>query len=184
MINSIQEEQPASCFFNALYCEYRNLMLSLVQAYVDDPQACEDILQNAMLSLSGNQKRIEELPRSKQKAYILLAVRHACFDYLRKEKKISISDTPDAVLAGLLAESPELPETPFKAEAFFAAVRQLSMADQTLLIGHYIVGLNSGELAQFFGCTSGAARVRLHRARKRARELFSAMGLSLEDFLR
>ena len=185
-MNTMQEEQKASSFLTSLYCEYRNLMLSIAQTYINDTQACEDIFHNAFLSLIRNQNRIQDLPRPKQKAYMLLAVRHACFDYLRKERKINTMDAPDDVLIGLASESRELlelSEAPFKTVEFYSVIQQLSMADQTLLIGHFIVGLDSNELAQFFDCTAGTVRVRLHRAKKRALGLFSALGLSMEDFL-
>ena len=40
-MNTMQEEQKASSFLTSLYCEYRNLMLSIAQTYINDTQACE-----------------------------------------------------------------------------------------------------------------------------------------------
>jgi len=182
----IQTDRNASSFLTSLYSEYRNLMLSIAHSYIDDAQVCEDVFHNAFISLIRNQKRLQELPRPKQKAYILLAIRHACFDYLRKERKMNMMDMPDDVLMGLISTSREqqvMSETPFKAVELYSVIQKMSVEDQTLLIGHYIIGLDSNELAQILDCSSGAVRVRLHRANKRALALFSSLGLSMEDFL-
>ena len=185
-MRTISKRNADSAFLTTLYNEYRNLMLSVTRMYIDNPQVCEDVFHNAFLSIIRNQSRIQELQQPQQRAYILLTLRHACFDYLRKEKSMKITDLADDVLQDILSASREqcqLSEAPFKAVEFYAVIEKLSAEDQTLLIGHHIVGLNSHELALIVGCSSGAVRVRLHRASKRALNLFSSLGLSFEDFM-
>ena len=182
----IEKEDAQTSFLDSLYTEYRNFMLSIVQMYVRDTQICEDVFHNAFISLIRNQERIKDLPRPKLKAYILLAARHASIDYLRKERKMNLVDVPDDVLLEMLSRSRDVQSAsraPFQSVEFYAIIRQLSAEDQTLLIGRHIVGLESNELADLLGCTSGAMRVKLHRANKRAREMFTSFGLCLEDFL-
>jgi DNA-directed RNA polymerase specialized sigma24 family protein len=74
-------------------------------------------------------------------------------------------------------------ELPLLTVELYSVIRQLPIDDQTLLIGKHIVGLDSNELAQILNCSSGAIRVKLHRANKRAFELFTSLGLHFEDFL-
>lgn len=185
-MHKIEKEDAQTSFLDSLYAEYRLFMMSIVQMYVGDLQVCEDIFHNAFISLIRNQERIKDLPRPKQKAYILLAARHASIDYLRKERKMNLADVPDDVLMELLSRSREVQtasRAPFQSVEFYSIIRQLSVEDQTLLIGRHVVGLDSNELAQLVGCTAGALRVKLHRANKRAREMFVSFGLRLEDFL-
>lgn len=182
----IQKEEKQSSFLDSLYSEYRNFMISIVQMYIDDAQVSEDIFHNAFISLIRNQERIKELPRPKLKAYILLAARHASIDYLRKERKMNFVDVPDDVLLDLLSKSREVQtasKAPFQSVEFYSIIRQLSVEDQTLLIGRHVVGLDTNELAHLLDCTPGALRVKLHRANKRAFDMFASFGLRLEDFL-
>ena len=169
-----------------IYHQYRNYMLSIAKSYVDDAQASEDVFHNAFISLIHNQKTIAKLPPAKLKAYILLTVRHVSIDYLRKERKLNVETVPDNVLMALMEKSKNAlsaSELPFQMVEFYSLIERLPMEDQTLLIGRYIVGLDSNELARFLHSTPGNIRVKLHRANKRALELFSSLGLRMEDFL-
>lgn len=185
-MHGAEKEQAGLTTLGFIYSEYRNFMLSIARLYIDDAQICEDVFHNAFISLIRNQKKVTQLPPPKLKAYILLAVRHASIDYLRKERKMHLLDVPDDVLIDLLIKSKDVlskSELPFQTVEFYSLLRQLSAEDQTILIGSYIVGLDSEELAQILDCTPGNVRVKLHRARKRALALFSSLGLRMEDFL-
>ena len=182
----IQKEEKADMFLEQVYCEYRTFMLSVARVYIDDSQLREDIVHNAFIPLIRNEKRIKTLSVPQLRAYIVLAVRHASIDYLRKERKMNLADIPDDVLLDLVSQSSEAKTAstaPFLTVELRSVLQQLSSEDQTLLIGRYYLGLNSDELAAMFGCTAGALRVKLHRAGKRALALLKSQGLSLEDFV-
>ena len=185
-MKNTEKEQSWPAVLDAVYSEYRHFMLRIAGSYIDDPQACEDVFHNAFLALIRNQARIMELTAPQLKAYLLLAVRHASIDYLRKERRMNLVDIPDGVLEELVSrpgESASASERSFRTVELYEVMRQLSVEDQTLLLGHYVVGLDSNELAQLLDCSPGGVRVKLHRANKRALALFSAVGLRLEDFL-
>ena len=181
-----EKEQEPLATLDSIYSEYRNFMLSVARSYIDDAQISEDIFHNAFISLIRNQERVTKLSPPKLKAYLLLAVRHASIDYLRKERRMNLVDVSDDILMDLISKSREVlteSEMPFQTVEFYSIIRQLSAEDQTLLIGRYVVGLDSNELAQLLDCSPGGVRVKLHRANKRALALFSSVGLRLEDFL-
>lgn len=181
-----EKEETQLAMLDAIYSKYRNFMLSIARSYVDDAQACEDVFHNAFISLIRNQERITQLSPPKLKAYIILAVRHASIDHLRKERRMNLVDVSDDVLMDLISKSREVlttSEMPFQMVEFYSVIQQLSEEDQTLLIGKYVVGLDSEELAQLLDCKPGTVRVKLHRANKRALALFSSLGLRFEDFL-
>ena len=181
-----EKEETQLAMLDAIYSKYRNFMLSIARSYVDDAQACEDVFHNAFISLIRNQERITQLSPPKLKAYIILAVRHASIDYLRKERRMNLVDVSDDVLMDLISKSREVlttSEMPFQMVEFYSVIQQLPEEDQTLLIGKYVVGLDSEELAQLLDCKPGTVRVKLHRANKRALALFSSLGLRFEDFL-
>lgn len=185
-MQGLEKEQAGLTTLDSIYSEYRNFMLSIARSYIDDAQICEDVFHNAFISLIRNREIVTQLSPPKLKAYILLAVRHASIDYLRKERKIHLLEVPDDVLIDLLIRSKDVlsqSELPFQTVEFYSFLRQLSAEDQTLLIGSYIVGLDSEELARILDCKPGNVRVKLHRARKRALALFSSLGLRMEDFL-
>ena len=54
------------------------------------------------------------------------------------------------------------------------ALAGLSAADRSLLSSSYIDGLDLAAIARIEGCSIGAAKVRLHRARQRLRQILEA----------
>lgn len=55
-----------------------------------------------------------------------------------------------------------------------AALARLSAADRSLLSSSYIDDLDLAAIARIEGCSIGAAKVRLHRARQRLRQILEA----------
>ena len=170
---------------NEIYTRYRQFMLSITRIYIDDAHLCEDMVHNAFTSVILNKEKICEFPEPVVKAYIVLATRHACIDYLRKERRQNLVDLPDDILIELLSRSQERlsdSQAPFKMVEFYSVIKKLPVEDQTVLIGHHVIGLDTRELAKLVGCKPDALRVKLYRARKRALELFKSLGLRMEDF--
>ena len=56
-------------------------------------------------------------------------------------------------------------------DRFRAALARLSPADRSLLAASYVEGLAIADIARLESCSSGAAKVRLHRARTRLRRI-------------
>jgi len=185
MMEVVDIEKEQKAFLNDVYYKYQNVMLRIAKSYIDDSRICEDMVQNAFLSLLRNKKVVMKLPAPKLKAYIILATRHACIDYLRKERRMNLLDIPDNILLEMVDKSrARLSESdmPFRTVEFYSVIHQLPAEDQTILLGHYIAGLDTEELAHMLGCSPNTLRVRLHRARKRALALFQTLGLRMEDF--
>ena len=55
-----------------------------------------------------------------------------------------------------------------------AALACLSAADRSLLSSSYVDELDLAAIARIEGCSMGAAKVRLHRARQRLRQILEA----------
>lgn len=181
-----QEEHTSHSFLDSMYRDYKNLMISIAHKYIGDMLACEDVVHNAFICLIRNNQKLQQLSPPKLRAYVLLAIRHASIDYLRKERNFNVADLSDDVLLSLLSRSREIQDSttaPFKTVELFTLIHKLSIEDQTLLIGHYFIGLDTEELAQIIGCSPGTLRVKLYRAKKRAYDKFISAGLRFEDFI-
>lgn len=181
-----QKEHCSHAFLDAMYRDYKNFMISIAHKYIGDILACEDVVHNAFICLIRNNQTLQRLSPPRLRAYILLAIRHASIDYLRKERNFNIVDLSDDVLLSLLSKSKEIQfstTAPFKTVELYTLIHDLPIEDQTLLIGHYIIGLDTAELARIVECTPGALRVKLHRVKKRAYDKFTAAGLRFEDFI-
>lgn len=66
------------------------------------------------------------------------------------------------------------PQTSVQAIDLRRAVAKCAPADREMIEKHYVAGYTSRELGQQLGCTPGAVRIRVLRARRRIRETFGA----------
>jgi RNA polymerase sigma-70 factor (ECF subfamily) len=75
-----------------------------------------------------------------------------------------------------------VPERPAETGAVKAAFGRLSDDDRELLSLTGWEGLSPGEIAEVLGCRAGAARARLHRARKRFARALAQEGVDVDRY--
>ena len=165
----------------ALYQRYARLMFFTARRYIDDPHTREEVVQDALMALIPHVPRLRAMGQREQAAYIWAAVRSRAVSCLRaikraQERFVSL-DAPET--ARLAADTPSLDEWVLRGE-IGERLRQLwdrlPPEDQLLLEGRYILGCSDRELAAQLGCKPDSVRMKLTRARRRARAGFSGAG--------
>ncbi|HEX8005644.1 MAG TPA: RNA polymerase sigma factor [Trebonia sp.] len=161
--------------FEELYLAHYPDLLAYVRRRTESPDDAADAIAETFTTAW---RRIDELPAGPQARLWLYGVaRRVLANQRRGESRRS-------ALAHRLRE--ELAVWDEGTVADHDAVREvfgrLSADDRELLSLVSWEGLTTPEIATVFGCSQGAVRIRLHRARKRlARELDSA-GLDLSRY--
>ncbi|MDD2497391.1 MAG: RNA polymerase sigma factor [Desulfitobacteriaceae bacterium] len=125
---------------------------------------------------------IRYLSCNKSKGLIVIITRNTSIDILRKKKKIT-QIALEEVLYTL--ESNEVPLADFvtAAEGYALLVRSISQLDEKyadILQLKYIYDYHDNEIAEILGISSDNARVRLHRAKKKLREIMGKEELQNE----
>jgi RNA polymerase sigma factor (sigma-70 family) len=133
------------------------------------PGDVDELVQRTLLAClrARDQFRRESSFRS----YVFAIARHELYHHLRKQRRdgdrLDFSVTSVAQLvttpATRLARNAER-------RRVVEALRELPVDQQVLLELHYWEDLDIAALAEVFGATPGAIRVRLHRARKALRD--------------
>jgi RNA polymerase sigma-70 factor, ECF subfamily len=106
--------------------------------------------------------------------WLFAIARNLAIDELnRSAQRFEISGCDESLLdpASDSPQPPELVQAAQQSRQLQAALRQLPMADRSALALVYSHELDLAQVARIEGCTSGAIKVRLHRARARLREL-------------
>jgi RNA polymerase sigma-70 factor (ECF subfamily) len=85
----------------------------------------------------------------------------------------------DTDVADLYARSPEHSA---ELSAIARTLRELPDDDRELISLVAWEGLDPGEIARVLGCSRNAARIRLHRARKRLSKALSSAGITADGF--
>jgi RNA polymerase sigma-70 factor (ECF subfamily) len=96
----------------------------------------------------------------------------------RLSQPVSRTETPVSADTLEIASDAPLPDEQLVARQrehrLQASLASLSAADRSLLSSSYVDGLDLAAVARIEGCSVGAAKVRLHRARQRLKQILEA----------
>lgn len=165
-------EPDAQQFMITLYEEYHRLMFSTAKKYVSDHYAAEDVVQDSLISLLKNVRKIMSLERCNLAAYIVSTVRNTSINYLKKEqtkKKHLVYNSVEGSDAEI-SPAPSVEEFLLLKEALHtlsSAMMQLSAEERMLLDGRYLLGLSDEEIAEMIQCKPSSVRMKLTRVRRK-----------------
>lgn len=167
--------------FEALYTAcYRDVLGYLLRRIDDDPESAADLVAEVFVAVWN---RLDDVPSGPDaRPWIFGVARKVLGNYRRGAHR------RHALAARLRAALREVEVArPDAADPELAAVgpvfRTLSEKDRELLTLAGWEGLDPGQIAVVLGCTRGAARVRLHRARSRFARALRKAGVDVADFL-
>ncbi len=160
--------------FAALFARHRQAVHTAVAARLRDPEDRRDVVQEAF---ARAYQRLDTLgDPAAFRPWVLQIARNAAVDVLRRRSRypaVSLDDQP-----GLPPADDPAPDEQAELGELAARVRDgvalLSQRDATALALAVHFGFGPRELAAALGITPGAAKVVLHRARKRLRAALAA----------
>lgn len=166
--------EPDRSFMEAFYTQYRVLLYSIALRYTEQKETAEDLVQDALIQLMRHVDTLQTLSENARVMYGVCTLKSVACNWLRRNKRIvpwNTSMEESESEEGALDPTPEelflLKERRQELLARFYTMRE---ADQQLLVGKYILHKSDAELAQMFGCKAASIRVKLARARHRARK--------------
>lgn len=135
----------------------------------------DDLVQKTMLACVASKDRFRK--ESSFRTYLFTVARHELYHYLRSKRRdgarldFSVSSIVDILTtpASRLIKHAER-------QRVVDALRRLPVEQQTLLELYYWQELEIEAIGEVFEVEIGTARVRLHRARKKLRDLLEAEG--------
>jgi len=156
--------------FGRIVTAYQGMVFGYLGRMGLDRASAEDVAQETFLRVWRHASQFN--PRLGRPAtWILTIARNLALSHLARPARrweVAGGEEMDAVAADIGA-----PDAPLQAQqrraGLQAALAQLSPADRSLLAASYADDLALADIARLEGCTQGAAKVRLHRARARLR---------------
>jgi RNA polymerase sigma-70 factor (ECF subfamily) len=148
--------------FEELYAAHRVSLLGYALRRTDNTDDAADVLAETFLTAW---RRLDDVPPGEQgRLWLYGAARRVLANHRRGERRrLALADRLKAELAMTYQQPDYIGGVAEIATAF----RRLSVADQDLLALAGWEGLAPGEIAMVIGCSRNAARIRLHRARRR-----------------
>lgn len=163
--------------FERLYRAHFHHVLGYTLRRVDAPEDAADVVAETFLVAW---RRLEAVPDGDDARPWLYGVARRVLANQRRARSRQ-SRLATRLAAELAAAGSEVAAEPPPAAALSAAFARLSEADREVLGLQVWEELTSDGIAHALGCTRGAARVRLHRARRRLAVALLAEGLDREE---
>ena len=149
------------------------LMLYMIRQFGVSADDEEDVLQDCIVNICRNIRKFQQMDYCKTRAYIVIIIRNLCIQrYIsdRKAKLLSLdSDYLDEAIIGNANEK-SIVDSDARLDVL-ELKDHLSERDKLLLLGKYVEGLTTEELAERLNCKPNSIRMLLSRAKKAAREI-------------
>ncbi|GAA2210192.1 sigma-70 family RNA polymerase sigma factor [Nonomuraea monospora] len=162
--------------FEAVYKETYEHILGYAVRRCESPEDAADVVAE---TFAIAWRRFDALPAGREARLWLYGVaRNVLANHRRGLAKHRHAEL-DQDVADLYAHSPE---RSVELSAIARTFRELPDDDRELISLVAWEGLDPGEIARVLGCSRNAARIRLHRARKRLSKALSNAGITADGF--
>lgn len=173
-------------YVQKLYDKHKEMWLSMIQEYAELVAESEDILQECAVKLLNCMDTLRSVPKYAETSYVMELMRNIIFDRLRRlnlEKKYfnhtneteSKEDVEDSEMS--MEEMVVLRDN---VRMLRSALDRMSATERFLLIGKYMMYMSDEQLAEKIGCQPSSIRMKLTRARNRARKILEEMNYNHE----
>ena len=179
LIEALKRGDPEACA--CMIKEYAPRVYAIAIRMLNDPDDAEEVLQETFISACKNINKFEE--RSALGTWLHRIATNAALMHLRKRKHREVSlDEPIEVQGGddiyrevqdwTLAPDDHAMNSEVR-DVLEKAIAELPDTLRTVFILREIEGYSTEETAQILGISVSAAKVRLHRARLRLRQILT-----------
>ncbi|MCD8119671.1 MAG: sigma-70 family RNA polymerase sigma factor [Lachnospiraceae bacterium] len=166
----LEKEREQQRFMAELFENYQNYMFYVARQFVDDAQACEDIVQDGLVKLLGRIELLQSLNKKALASYLYKTIKNLALDYLEAQQKERAA--PPEELEECTVETPEsLLIAAEDQKAVARAWAGLSDVEAHLLERKYADGLSNKELAAEFGIRVEFVSMKVIRAKKKLAKL-------------
>lgn len=170
---SLLETPHAQGEFSRTYDIYHQKMYHIANRLLKDSGKAEDAVHDAFVKIILHFDDFLQLAPNKREAWIITILKNTCFDQLRRDKKYIPQDVADLLH---LPDPQQNVETDVQARLLQEALQQLSVDDKELLELKLLFHWSDREIAKSLGITANSVAVRVHRVKKRLKQMLEQEG--------
>jgi len=158
----------------ALFSSYHDRIYRYVLSFVHDPAEAEDLTQDTFLRAYSHRDSLRD-PNA-VRGWLYRIATHVCLDRLRQRvAQVSIdSEEGERRVASVPARAPsalEITEREQTGACIQRCLDFLSDSYRAVILLHEAHSLTAPEIAELLGESVGTIKIRLHRARRKLREI-------------
>lgn len=150
-----------------LYTTFRRDLLRYCAAMTQDQAAAEDLVQEAYLRAMAHLDELEDMSRTKQRAWLYKTARNLYIDQVRRQSR-EVLGAEEPLLSASFEEDFSIP-------AVAQLIGCLPDAERELFVLRTFAGCNAAELGKRFDLPASTVRSRLASARKRLTKYYEEL---------
>ncbi len=148
-----------------LYDQHYRSLVKLASFYVDDVWSCEEVVQDAFVSLLGGRRSVAP---GREAAYLRSAVLNGARSALRR-RRVRRAHQPEPSAPAPSPEPAALDRV--VRDQVLAVLRSLPQRQTDVLVLRYYLDLSEAEIAETLGMAPGTVKSHAHRGLRRLAEL-------------
>ena len=153
----------------ALYREYKSIMLSKAYSVLRDEGLAEDAVHNAFMRILKNLDKIDEVKSSRTRGFVLVITANVAKSMYTREKRVTVVELDETLPEPTDVETQT--ERRLTAELIAEKIAALPESYRSVMMLRYLNGLSDGEIASALSLSPSTVRKRLERGRKKLSEL-------------
>ena len=155
-------------FFEALYERYSDKVYRKCLSFVKDKAKAEDFTHDIFLKLIVRIGTFKEL--SKFSTWLFSITYNYCMDQLRLANKIAEDELTETI--DIAEEDEDLESIEMDAKRLRAALQEISYEERTILLMKYQDNFSIRDIADTFGLTESAVKMRLKRTKEKLKKRY------------
>ena len=160
--------------FQALFHQYYPLLAKFAHRYINDNDACEDLIQDVFATLWEKRKEIEI---NSLKSYLFVAIKNKCLGYLRH---CGVKDRNEVFLIeAYLESSGELDTNTELIKKVKQCLTNLPDSMRDIFEKKYVIGLKAVDIAEDMDISINTVNTQLKRAKNRIRTELLESGIKI-----
>lgn len=157
--------------FEDLYHRYKNLLFSKAWGILHDHMLAEDAVSEAYIRIYRNLDKIEGVDSPRSVAFMVTIVKNCALTILRKSRLETAEESFDDPADPVDMEEEVIEE--FSAQEVYAALDMIDEQLKNIFLLKYAFDLPHSEIAAQLGLTENNVTVKLHRTKKKLKQLLS-----------
>lgn len=166
LILMAMENNEDKALMEELYLRYHNLMYAQALRVLNNSHAAEDAVSDAVEALIRKIFLLRNMNGNKQKAYIVITVRHMAINIYRRHRRDSVMEYESLQEIPSNSQADDHMLESAGVEEIEDAIHHLSENERDILMMRYFREMTDTEISRELGILPTTARVRMSRARK------------------
>lgn len=172
LLLAVQDDTDRA-FMEKLYTDYGTLMYHQARQIARCDADAQDAVSEALLALIKKIPVLRAMPCNKQRAYVVITVKHLAIDRYRRLQREDVAWQADAPDAASFALTEDHLMEQAGMENLKNAIACLPQRERDALTMRYFLRLSEEEIARSWQVRPVSVRVALSRARNHLKELLS-----------